>query len=298
MKRVLVTGGTGFIGEAAVKLLQERGFEIHLVGRKAPKDRGLAFYNADLLAPADVRAVVALIKPSHLLHLAWYAEPGLYWRSLKNLNWVAASLHLVQAFTEAGGTRAVVAGSCAEYEWGSPRFHERQSACIPATLYGAAKDGLRRVLEPYAPIAGLSFAWGRVFYLYGPGESSGRLVRDAITQLFAGERFPTSEGRQMRDFLHISDAAAAFVALLDSLVEGPVNIGSGNAVSVRALLETLAAIVGRSELLGFGERPLSPTEPLIIEADTRRLTDEVGFVPQFDLDRGLSQTVLQWHQRS
>ena len=225
--RVLVTGATGFVGRAVVPLLQKRGFEVHAVGRTEPLHSGLTFHAADLLASAQVSTVVAAVRASHLLHLAWYAEPGLYWKSARNLDWVAASLHLVRGFAEAGGRRVVVAGTCAEYEWGSPRFYETQSACVPATLYGAAKDGLRRLLEAYAEVAGLSLAWGRIFYLYGPCEKPGRLVSDAIQRLLAGERFPTSEGRQKRDFLHIADAAAAFATLLDGSVGGPVNIGSG-----------------------------------------------------------------------
>lgn len=297
-KRVLVTGASGFVGRAVVPLLQERGFEVHAIGRTVPLESRITFHPADLLALAEVSAVVAVVRPSHLLHLAWYAEPGLYWKSSKNLDWVAASLHLVRGFAEAGGERAVVAGTCAEYEWGSPRLHETRSACVPATLYGAAKDGLRRILEAYAAAADLSLAWGRIFYLYGPGEKPGRLVSDAVRGLLAGDRFPTSEGRQKRDFLHIADAAAAFRALLDGAVQGPVNIGSGRAVPIGALLERVAAEIGRQDLLALGERPLSPSEPPSIEADTRRLVEEVGFTPQYDLERGLAETVAWWRARS
>ena len=63
--------------------------------------------------------------PTHLLHLAWYAEPGLFWRSPENLRWVEASLRLLRAFAEHGGQRAVMAGSCAEYAW-QPRDRLRR----------------------------------------------------------------------------------------------------------------------------------------------------------------------------
>ncbi|WP_158812103.1 NAD(P)-dependent oxidoreductase [Beijerinckia sp. L45] len=294
MKRVLVTGSTGFVGRAVLPLLLERGFDVHAVGRTAPVGHRLTFHVADLLSPAQTSAVLATIRPSHLLHLAWYAEPGVYWTSAKNLEWVSASLNLVRSFAEAGGRRAVIAGTCAEYAWGSARFHETQSPCVPATLYGAAKDGLRRILEAYAATCGLSLAWGRIFYLYGPDERPGRLVSDAIRKLLAGERFPTSEGLQKRDFLHIADAAAAFAALLDSPAEGPVNIGSGQAQSVRRLLEHIAFETGRPDLIGFGERPLSASEPHAIEADVQRLGDEVGFTPRYDLNHGLAETVNWW----
>ncbi|AMB43877.1 NAD(P)-dependent oxidoreductase [Methylobacterium sp. AMS5] len=310
MKRVLVTGGAGFVGRHAVAALASRGFEIHAIGRTAPEGVH-AFHAADLLDPAQRRTAVQAASASHLLHLAWVTTPGRYWQAPDNLDWTTASLDLVRTFREAGGTRAVVAGTCAEYDWTgiaealSARAGRGDAAaireslvesahCCPATLYGAAKDGLRRILQAYAATAGLSLGWARLFYLYGPGETPGRLVGDAARALLTGQRLATSEGRQRRDFLHVADAGAAFAALLDSDVVGPVNLGSGEAVPVRKILETIGALTGRPDLIDFGARPLGPTEPACIEADIRRLTDEVGFSPRYSLEQGLAQTVATW----
>ncbi|KQO65635.1 NAD(P)-dependent oxidoreductase [Methylobacterium sp. Leaf88] len=294
-ERVLVTGAAGFVGRHAVPALRARGFEVHGVGRAVSAEA--AWHAADLLVPAERQALIAKIRPSHLLHLAWDAEPGRYWTSARNLDWVAATLDLAQAFAAAGGRRFVGAGTCAEYEWGAARFEEATTPCRPATLYGAAKDGTRRILEAYAATQTLSVAWGRLFYLYGPGERRGRLVSDAIRALTAGTAFPTSHGHQRRDFLHVADAAAALAALVAGDVPGPVNIGSGAAIPVRALLKGLAARIGGAEHLDFGARPLSPTEPPVIEAGTRILTETVGFRPRFDVARGLDDTVAWWRAR-
>lgn len=302
MRRVLVTGGAGFVGRPAVAALIARGFEVHAVGRR-PAEGAHAFHAADLLDATARRAAVWAADASHLLHLAWVTEPGRYWQAPENLDWTAASLDLVRAFREAGGTRAVVAGTCAEYDWtaASPRSSGEGRAidgrftesapCRPATLYGAAKDGLRRVASAYAAGAGLSLAWGRLFYLYGPGEAPGRLVGDAARALLSGRRFATGEGRQRRDFLPVTEAGGAFAALLDSGVEGPVNIGSGAAVPVRAILETLGRLTDRGDLIDFGARPLPPTEPACIEAEIGRLIGEVGFRPRLPLDEGLRATL-------
>ncbi|KQP72477.1 NAD-dependent dehydratase [Methylobacterium sp. Leaf111] len=294
-ERVLVTGAAGFVGRHAVPALRARGFEVHGVGRSPSAEA--TWHAADLLVPAERHALIAKIRPSHCLHLAWDAEPGRYWTSARNLDWVAATLDLAQAFAAAGGRRFVGAGTCAEYEWGAARFEEATTPCRPATLYGAAKDGTRRILEAYAATQTLSVAWGRLFYLYGPGERRGRLVSDAIRALTAGTAFPTSHGHQRRDFLHVADAAAALAALVAGDVPGPVNIGSGAAIPVRALLEGLAARIGGAEHLDFGARPLSPTEPQVIEAGTRILTETVGFRPRFDVARGLDDTVAWWRAR-
>lgn len=289
VRRVILTGATGFVGTHAIPALQARGFEIHALGRQKPLG-GVAYYPVDLLDAGTVRAAVQAIKASHLLHLAWYAEPGLYWRSAANLDWVAASLALTRAFREAGGERAVVAGTCAEYAWGPERLSEA-ATCAPATLYGGAKDGTRRILSAYSDESGLSFAWGRLFFLYGPGEKPGRLVSDAIRMLTAGERFGTSPGHQRRDFSHVTDVAAAFAALVDSDVAGPVNIGSGTAVPVRAILERIGTLTGHPDLIDFGARQLALSEPVCIEADVTRLRQEVGFRPSLDIDAGLHGTL-------
>jgi nucleoside-diphosphate-sugar epimerase len=290
--RVLVTGAAGFVGRHAVPALRARGFEVHGVGRGASP--GADWHAADLLVPDERRALIAKIRPSHLLHLAWDAEPGRYWTSARNLDWVAASLDLAQAFAAAGGRRFVGAGTCAEYEWGAARFDEATTPCRPATLYGAAKDGTRRILEAYAATNGLGLAWGRLFYLYGPGERRGRLVPDAIRALSTRTPFPTTAGHQRRDFLYVADAAEALAALVASDVTGPVNIGSGAAIPVRELLDALAIRIGGAEYLDFGARPLSLAEPAVIEAGTHILTGVVGFRPRLDLMRGLDDTVAWW----
>src|SRR5215217_4494631 len=119
MKRVLVTGGTGFIGRHTLAELLARDFEVHVAARSKPSDfpSDVSFHECDLLDAGAARRLTTRLAPTHLLHLGWYAKPGLFWTSLENLRWVAASLTLYLAFAEAGGTRAVIAGSCAEYDW-------------------------------------------------------------------------------------------------------------------------------------------------------------------------------------
>jgi len=157
-----------------------------------------------------------------------------------------------------------------------------------------AKDSLRRILTAYGDVAPLSVGWGRIFFLYGPGERPGRLVSDAIRLLLAKQSFPTSHGGQRRDFMHVSDVAAALAALLDSEVNGPVNIGSGTAVTIRSILERIGVETEAGDLVVFGAKALPVTEPPVIEADVTRLSQEVGFKPQYDIGRGLADTIAWW----
>src|SRR5205085_8625551 len=125
------------------------------------------------------------------------------WTAPENVRWVEASLALLRAFAEAGGRRAVLAGTCAEYDWGAGDevLNERNTPLRPDTLYGAAKHGLHVVGAAQAAQVGFELAWGRVFFLYGPGEAPGRLVPAVARALLAGEPAKTTAGTQVRDFL-------------------------------------------------------------------------------------------------
>jgi nucleoside-diphosphate-sugar epimerase len=297
--RVLLTGGSGFIGSRAIAPLLAAGYEIHALGRHRGASRDVSWHELDLLDDRATAQVVGEVAAEHLLHLAWYAEPGRFWAAPENLDWVAASLRLLRAFAEAGGRRAVIAGTCAEYDWSHPvercsELDDGSRAATPlrpATLYGASKHATHLVAGAYAQEAGLSLAWGRVFLLYGPGEDERRLVPQVARALLAGEQAPTSDGAQVRDFMHVDDVAAGFAALLASAVEGPVNIASGEGVSIADVLALIAGAAGRPELLGLGALPRRTADPDRLVADTRRLTDEVGFAPAIELDQGIAQTV-------
>jgi nucleoside-diphosphate-sugar epimerase len=291
MKRVLVTGARGFIGRATLPLLIEKGFELHAVGSTGahvwPSE--VTYHRVDLLRDA-VDDLLGEIAPSHLLHLAWYAEPGQFWNAPENLDWVAATLRLARAFARAGGERLVAAGSCAEYDWAEPCLDERTTPLRPASLYGEAKASTFRLLEQAAATLGISFAWGRIFFPFGPQEKPGRLLSSVFDSISRGEPVDLSSGNQLREFIHVDDVGGAFVRLLESDLAGPVNIALGDAISVRDLVERAACVARGEHLLRFGTRPLQAGEPMVMRASTARLRQELGFVPRYTLDAGLEDT--------
>ncbi|MBI3514658.1 MAG: NAD(P)-dependent oxidoreductase [Proteobacteria bacterium] len=297
MTRALVTGASGFIGRHSLAALVERGYEVHAVARGAgtvPATVGVTAHACDLFDDRAMAALVERVHPTHLLHFAWYAVPGRFWTAPENLDWVAASLRLVRTFAAAGGRRVVIAGSCAEYDWSHATLSEIATPLAPRTLYGTAKDALRRCLEQAAPSLGLSWAWGRIFFVYGPHEPLGRLISSLLDDLLAGRRAAVTAGTQLRDFMHAEDVARAFVATLDSAVEGSLNIASGEAVAVREVVARLGTLTGRSTLIDFGARPTPADEPPCLAADIPTLLDTVGFTPRYGLANGLERTVEWW----
>lgn len=297
MSRVLLTGASGFVGRHALAALAEGGHEVHASARgRGPDVGGVVWHETDLLADGAARQLVIEVRPELLVHLAWYAEHGKFWSSPLNVRWVEASLALLQAFVDTDGRRAVLAGTCAEYEWSRDLYPE-DALLGPATLYGAAKHGLHTVAAAYAEQVGVSLAWGRLFFLYGPGEPPQRFVPSLARALLAGEPAPMTAGTQRRDFMHVADAGAAFAALADCDLQGAVNIASGEGVELRELARVIAARTGGQDLLQIGALPTREGDPPSLVADARRLRETLPLLEPMSLAEGLADTIAWWRAR-
>ena len=295
MSRVLITGGSGFVGRHVVAALASEGHDVHVVSRRArPAQEGVVSHRVDLLSPTRI---VSILEPEVLVHLAWYAEHGRFWSSTENVRWVEASLALLRRFVAAGGRRAVMSGTCAEYRWSSRAVYPEMALCAPATLYGTCKHAVHQIAAGMTADAGVSLAWARLFFLYGPHEAPARFVPTLVRSLLVGEPAAMTAGTQRRDFMHVSDAGAAIAALANSELAGPVNIASGEGVSLRRLGAVIAAHIGRRDLLRVGALPARESEPRSLVADTRRLRHELGFQPRFGLDEGVEDTVAWWRRQ-
>jgi nucleoside-diphosphate-sugar epimerase len=302
----LVTGAGGFIGRWSVPCLIAEGYQVHaVVGRTAGREvpvqlRGAQLHTADLLDAASAGALMMSVRPSHWLHFAWTAAPGVYWTSPENYRWAAAGGQLLQSFHAAGGMRAVMAGSCAEYDWSRADVcDERTTPLADAargaiTPYAQCKLAMQATLARFGSAQRISTAWGRIFFAYGPNEHPDRLVASVIIHLLAGRDAPCTHGRQIRSFLHVADVGAAFAALLGSAVEGPVNIGCGEHVSIAQLLEEIERQIGGPGRVRLGARDAAPSEPPMLVAGVGRLCREVGWRARFGLPEGIADTIAWW----
>ncbi len=299
MKRVLVTGATGFIGRHCIAPLLALGYEVHAVSSKPPQsaDSGVHWHRLDLLDSAQLRGLLTRVQPTHLLHLAWYMIPEKYPGAPENLLWVQASLELLRRFQEHGGERAVLAGSSFEYDWNYGYCSEFTTAKAPTTIYGTCKNALASLVEAYSGATQLSAAWARIFFLYGPHEHPERLVSSVIRSLLRGEPARCSHGNQIRDYLYVQDVADALVAIMETQVQGPVNVGSGRHLALRDIIGLIGKKLNQEDLILLGTLPSRPNDFPVVVADARRLFQEVGWQPRYDLEQGLDHTIQWWkHQ--
>jgi len=299
VKRVLVTGAAGFVGRHCLPILLAQGFVVHAADIIVPADRpdGVLWHDVDLLNAQKAGELMAAIRPTHLLHFAWYVEPGDYWTSPENLRWLESSLHLLRCFRAAGGERVVMAGTCMEYDLKSGFCSEFTTPLAPSSLYGTCKNALQNVLRDFARETNLSSAWGRIFFLYGPYENPQRLVSSVILNLTRNKMALCTHGDQIRDFLYVKDVASAFVSLLKSDVKGPVNIASGRPKALKEIIWSIADRMGKSKLIRLGALPEKANEPPRIVGDTGRLSNEVLWKAQYDIESGILETIDWWQER-
>jgi len=190
-----------------------------------------------------------------------------------------------------------MAGSCAEYDWTCADVCDELSSPLAgaaAAPYAACKLALHRSAAEFALRERLSTVWGRIFFQFGPWEHPDRLVPYVIRNLLLNREAALSHGRQIRSFLHVADVGAAFAAVLDSELEGPVNVGSEERITIAELADRIGRRIGRPELIRLGARAAPAQEPALLVPQIRRLRDEAGWRPHFGLDEALTATIEWW----
>ncbi|MGH7269835.1 MAG: NAD-dependent epimerase/dehydratase family protein [Polyangiaceae bacterium] len=297
--RVVVTGATGFVGAQVVRELARGGDDVFAVVRSTSDPRrlsdlpGVARIEADVLKYQG-RIAIAAAKPDVCVHAAWYAEPGKYLWSLLNVDLMAATLSLARALAEGGCRRFVGIGTCFEYDTSAGYLSEK-TPLAPLHLYSAAKAGTYLALRQLGVAAKMQVCWARLFYLYGPDEYKGRLVPSVARALLRGEEARSTPGAQVRDFLHVDDAASAIAALARSDVQDAVNVASGEPVTVASIVQQVAALCQRPDLVRLGALPYASGDPMFICADTRKLA-ATPWRARWTMGDGLADAVSWWRK--
>jgi dTDP-6-deoxy-L-talose 4-dehydrogenase (NAD+) len=268
VSRILMTGATGFVGLPVAKQLVEAGHDVSCVIRTG-REEALEGLNAQVIPSPDLFAETpewwarACGGVDMVIHLAWYAEPGKYLTSDKNLACLSGTLAIAQGAVRAAVRRFVGIGTCFEYNLTAGHLSV-DTPLDPKTPYAAAKVATYTMLRAWFAQNNTEFLWARLFYLYGAREDARRLVPYLHAQMAKGEAANLTSGTGLKDYMDVQEAAAQLVGDAVGGRQGATNICSGTGTTIRALAERIADQYGRRDLLNFGARPDNLTDPPVV----------------------------------
>jgi UDP-glucose 4-epimerase len=300
-RRVLVTGGAGFVGSHLCRMCQEAGAQVEAVGRSAPSSAsvGLHWTHADLANLDAARQVVTSVRPEIVFHLAGHPH------ATRSLDAVAPTLasnllttvHLLTALAEwqevGGGElrRVILTGSLEEPTPGG-------GEATPSSPYAAGKYAAGCYARMFHHLYGTPVAVARTFMVYGPGQRDlKKLAPYVTTSLLRGEEARVSSGTRRVDWVYVEDVALGFLAAAAApgLDGQTFDLGTGVATPVRTVAETIARIIGRPDRLTMGAVPDRPMEQERV-ADVERTFSLTGWRAAVPLEEGLQRTV-EWYRQ-
>ena len=326
MSAVLVTGGAGYIGSHAVKALVSAGESVvvydNLVGGhrqtvSLASGGAAAFVEGDIQDSALVLDTIRRHEVDAVMHFAALLQvgesmvnPAAYYR-----NNVAGTLAMLEAVATGGVKHLVFSSTAAVF--GNPLFTPitEEHPTQPINPYGETKLAVERALPHYARAYGLQSICLRYFNAAGadpdgalgehhtpethviPKAIDAALGRDTF-QVF-GEDYDTPDGTCLRDYIHVTDLAAAHIAGLQALRRGAgttvYNLGNGQPTSVRAILDAVERVSGRK--VPYSTAPRRAGDPGVLFASNERIRRDLGWTPQYQDVDVIVETAWRWRER-
>lgn len=303
MNKVLVTGATGFVGNKVVDELVSRNIKVIAVVRENSKridnikDKNVDIVYCDM---NDYKNLSSLIKDKDIdavFHFAWegHAGPlrGDYNTQIDNIE---HSLDLMKASKELGCKRFIFASSIMEYE--VKTLMDTPNNVSINNLYSIAKHTANYMLRTYANSNGIDYIRGVISNIYGPGETSPRLINTSLRKMINGEHCSFSPGEQIYDFIYINDAAREFVEIGEKGINNTsYYIGSLNPKPLKEWLKEMRDVVDPSIEIGLGDLPFNGISLTYKEFDIEAIKKDTGYIPKVSFKEGIKNT-LDWLRQS
>ncbi len=278
MKKVLVTGSTGFIGNYVVKELLRSNCHVIASSSNINKAEECDWFTQVEYIPLNFESYNDTInyfqffnQPETIVHLAWEGLPN-YQSSFHYMVNLPRHFSFLKNLVENGAKDLTVTGTCFEYGMHEGKLNEDMPA-EPHNPYALAKDTLRRQLQEIQPTYGFDLKWLRLFYMFGMGQNPGSLLSQLDKALKNGEKvFNMSGGEQVRDYLPVEKVAEYIVKVaLQSKVKSIINCCSGIPITVKQLVENYLKKKNISIQLNLGYYPYPNHESMAFWGDNNKL---------------------------
>ncbi len=320
MSTILVTGGAGYIGSHVVRELLRQNrkpvvFDNLQTGHQNAA-KGAPFIKGDLSDYKKLEETFQSYPIDAVMHFAADCSVG---ESVQNPvkyfnNNVKNSLNLIEMMETFEVRKFIFSSSAAVY--GEPKIIpiREDHPCLPTNPYGETKWVFEKVLQAFHDQGKLNFIALRYFNAAGAdpdgkfGEDHSpethliplviRAALDGTSVSVFGADYPTPDGTCIRDYIHISDLALAHILALKKLeqekISGIYNLGNGNGFSVREVIETARKISGRE--VASVNSPRRPGDPARLVASSKKMREELGWIPNFPDLEAIVETAWEWHK--
>ncbi|WP_286033426.1 NAD-dependent epimerase/dehydratase family protein [Brachyspira pilosicoli] len=288
MKKILVTGINGLIGQYIVKPLIELGFEVYGIGTKNIATDKFQYIQLDINNSIEIENIFSRIKPEYLIHLAWDIKDL---NSNYHFNLLASSINILNSFYKHSGKKALYVGSCFEYKFKDYPIKEYDELNL-TTSYSKCKNYLREISEFYCLKNNIDFCWARIFYVYGKNENPKRIFPYIINNLKENKKVVINHSQLKKDYMFAGDIAKAIASITYSDFTGVINICSGKTLSLKEFALMIAKKMNKENLLELKE--LETNEPNIIVGDNSKLLNEIGFNDYSNVDDIIEQLIMEY----
>jgi nucleoside-diphosphate-sugar epimerase len=287
--RILLTGGSGFIGTHILSILEDH--QVLLLGREEAglQCSNVNYHKCDLSNTKTWENQIRDFCPNAGIHLAWGGLPDYSFpRCLENFNF---SINLINVLASAGCKTIFSTGTCWEY---GDILGQVGETDIPGSmsLFPSFKTGLRLIAQSIAGEVKANLIWGRVFFVYGPGQRETSLIPTCYRAIKNGIVPQIKNFGAVNDFIHVSDVASAIKALVENPeASGVFNIGSGSPVKVSQVCEYVAQKLDAEFLIPNSKEQVEPSG---LWADISLIKEKTGWEPKFSLQEGIERTIDEW----
>ncbi len=315
--RILVTGGSGYIGSVTVECLRQAGHEIVVFdnferGHRESLADDVSVIQGDLRDSSAIAKAMQATRPDAVMHFAAYALVGESMRApeLYFTNNVIGGIHLLESMRGAGVRRLVFSSSCATYGDPGENDIDESASQAPTNPYGESKLMFERMLHWFGRQHGFESVALRYFNACGATETLGEdhadethliplVLRVALGKaphaVIFGDDYSTPDGTCIRDYIHVSDLAEAHLLAVQNHVSGALNLGVGRGFSVREVLDACRRVTGHA--IPAQVKPRRPGDPPRLVAVADRARETLGWKPRFESIDAMVSSAWEWHRR-